>query len=172
LYQYVLTLLLQRVTKSAISLRAETARDRKPVASRLAGPRFDDPIRAQSAIDRVISNACDLIIEGESYRPRLKPRVAPERTERARWPVDSVPPIAVIEGISPLSSGRGVRSSSPTPTRGRVEDGCGNDASMEITERFPQPLGNLIRNAGFPHSHSRLSYFDQEEQRQKTQTPM
>jgi DNA replication protein DnaC len=45
---------------------------------------FADPIRAQSAIDRFTSNAYDLIIEGESYRPRLKPRLAPERTERAR----------------------------------------------------------------------------------------
>jgi DNA replication protein DnaC len=38
---------------------------------------FADPIRAQSAIDRFTSNAYDLIIEGESYRPRLKPRLAP-----------------------------------------------------------------------------------------------
>jgi hypothetical protein len=33
-------------------------------------------------------------------------------------------------------------------------------AAMEITERFPQPLGNLAQNARFPHSHSRLSDFD------------
>jgi DNA replication protein DnaC len=39
---------------------------------------FADPVRAQSAIDRFTSNAYDLIIEGESYRPRLKPRVAKE----------------------------------------------------------------------------------------------
>ena len=36
----------------------------------------------------------------------------------------------------------------------------GNDAPMEITERFPQPLGNLAQNARFPHSHSRLSDVD------------
>ena len=36
---------------------------------------FNDPIRAQSAIDRFTSNSYDLVIEGESYRPRLKPKL-------------------------------------------------------------------------------------------------
>ena len=34
---------------------------------------FADPMRAQSAIDRFTSNSYDLLIEGESYRRRLKP---------------------------------------------------------------------------------------------------
>jgi hypothetical protein len=34
---------------------------------------FADPIRAQSAIDRFTSSPYDLVIEGESYRTRLKP---------------------------------------------------------------------------------------------------
>ncbi len=34
---------------------------------------FADPVRAQSAIDRFTSNSYDLVLEGESYRSRLKP---------------------------------------------------------------------------------------------------
>ena len=45
---------------------------------------FADPVRAQSAIDRFTSNAYDLVVEGESYRPRLKPRLAKDAKERSR----------------------------------------------------------------------------------------
>lgn len=44
---------------------------------------FADPVRAQSAIDRFTSNAYDLVIEGESYRRRLKPQ-PPSNTEPNR----------------------------------------------------------------------------------------
>lgn len=44
---------------------------------------FADPVRAQAAIDRFTSNAYDLVIEGESYRARLKPgQKAGQRTEK------------------------------------------------------------------------------------------
>lgn len=38
---------------------------------------FDDVLQAQSAIDRFMNGAYDLVIEGESYRPRLKPKFDP-----------------------------------------------------------------------------------------------
>ena len=37
---------------------------------------FADPIRAQSAIDRFTNNSYDLVMEGESYRSRLKPSLS------------------------------------------------------------------------------------------------
>ena len=37
---------------------------------------FDDALLAQSAVDRFKNNAFDLVIEGESYRPRQKPQLA------------------------------------------------------------------------------------------------
>ena len=38
---------------------------------------FDDPILAQSAIDRLAHNAYQIVIEGDSYRRRLRPGQAP-----------------------------------------------------------------------------------------------
>ena len=43
---------------------------------------FADPVRAQSAIDRFTSSAYDLVIEGESYRTRLKPSLKPPAPPR------------------------------------------------------------------------------------------
>ena len=42
---------------------------------------FADPVRAQSAIDRFTSNSYDLVIDGESYRHRLKPRLSPRHED-------------------------------------------------------------------------------------------
>lgn len=42
---------------------------------------FADPVRAQAAVDRFTSNAYDLVVDGESYRRRLKPTLA--RTDEA-----------------------------------------------------------------------------------------
>lgn len=43
---------------------------------------FADPVRAQSTIDRFANKAYDLLIEGDSYRPRLKPKVRRRRGSR------------------------------------------------------------------------------------------
>src|SRR5262249_28792825 len=45
---------------------------------------FADPVRAQSAIDPSTTNPYDLVREGKSYRPRLKPKLATEGRERSR----------------------------------------------------------------------------------------
>ncbi len=45
---------------------------------------FTDPVRAQAAIDRFTSNAFDLVIEGESYRARLKPSLPTSPKAQAR----------------------------------------------------------------------------------------
>lgn len=36
---------------------------------------FDDVLLAQSAVDRFRNSAYDFVLEGESYRPRLKPKI-------------------------------------------------------------------------------------------------
>ena len=38
-------------------------------------PLLADPLHAQAAVDRFKNNAHDLVVEGESYRPRQKPRM-------------------------------------------------------------------------------------------------
>jgi DNA replication protein DnaC len=44
---------------------------------------FADPVRAHAAVDRFTSNAYDLIIQGDSYRARLKPGLkAGQRNEK------------------------------------------------------------------------------------------
>jgi DNA replication protein DnaC len=46
-------------------------------------PQFDDPMLAQSALDRLAHNAHQVVIEGESYRKRQAPGVSPRRDNSA-----------------------------------------------------------------------------------------
>lgn len=47
-------------------------------------PLFDDPILAQSALDRLAHNAYQVVMEGESYRSRQRPGQGPAPTPRRR----------------------------------------------------------------------------------------
>jgi DNA replication protein DnaC len=53
---------------------------------------FDDALLGQSAVDRFKNNAYDFVVDGESYRPRLKPNVEK----------DGPPPSAPVTKPKPL----------------------------------------------------------------------
>ena len=67
-------------SRDAYDILSERDRSGSIVVTSNRGPdewlaTFADPVRAQSAIDRFNGNSHDLVIEGESYRPRLKPKI-------------------------------------------------------------------------------------------------
>ncbi len=60
---------------------------------------FDDVLLAQSAIDRFNNTAYDLVMEGESYRPKLKPKL------------DDAGPLPIAPADKPRTAGRSRRRS-------------------------------------------------------------
>ena len=59
----------------------------------------------------------------------------------------STSPMAADPIARPATAGTVELADARTRISSPAEDACGNDAPMEITERFPQPLGNLVQNA-------------------------
>jgi hypothetical protein len=90
--------------------------------------------------------------------------LTPDRDHRA-----GTAPLAADPIAHPAAIGAVERACRRMRVGAEDEDGCGNDAPMEITERFPQPLGNLAQNARFPHSH-KPSPFSQHKTKPKTTT--
>jgi DNA replication protein DnaC len=76
-------------SRDAYEILTERHRSGSVVVTSNRGPdewlaTFADPLRAQSVIDRFANNAYDLVIEGESYRSRLKPTLGAARAEAKR----------------------------------------------------------------------------------------
>ena len=75
-------------SRDTYEILAERSRSGSIIVTSNRGPdewlaTFADPIRAQSAIDRFTSKSYDLVIEGESYRGRLKPKLTKKEARRA-----------------------------------------------------------------------------------------
>jgi IstB-like ATP binding protein len=111
-------------------------------------------------LDRLAHHATVITTKGKSYRMRKRRSAGAWRPQSSSRAIDTEHDRT---GGRRNDEHEGPRVQHPPFRRCRGDDakrtprGYGNDAPLEITERFPQPLGNLAQNARFPHSHSRSS---------------
>jgi DNA replication protein DnaC len=81
----------QQESRDAYEILTERQRSGSVIVTSNRGPdewlaTFADPLRAQSVIDRFVNAAYDLVIEGESYRSRLKPTLSRHDASRPIHP--------------------------------------------------------------------------------------
>jgi DNA replication protein DnaC len=103
-------------------------------------------------LDRLAHHATVITTKGKSYRMRKRRGTA----ACARSPATSTAPAA--PGPTIVSAPRVCSPNSEPEEVIAKRRGCGNDAAMEITNRFPPPLGNLAQNVRFPHSHKPIPF--------------
>jgi hypothetical protein len=87
---------------------------------------FDDPLLGQGAVDRFKNNAYDLVVDGESYRSRLKPSVDK----------DGPPPAAPVTKPTPLLRRRRRARGQPLAGQPIDEATCANRNTAEHREEL------------------------------------
>jgi len=96
---------------------------------------FDDTLRAQSAVDRFRNGAYDLVIEGETYRARLKPKVDLD-TVAAQTPTHK-PPHFLGRNVALERSLQG-------PYNRQIEQSPSNPNGREGVVRRRERLGGVV----------------------------
>jgi hypothetical protein len=93
---------------------------------------FDDALLAQSAVNRFKINAYDVVVDGESYRARLKPNVDN----------DGPPPFGSGD---PAASGTTAAATCPVATSGLLRTASGGlDATVTLWQRSSRSSGHHL----------------------------